>query len=131
MKLDIQFLLHIIKANKMLNSSCDLGYWGNPNEIGGSCRVCQCNDNIDVRDPRSCDPYTGACQICINNAAGPNCERCADWYFGDAVRRKNCRGKDFKQAKCLLVLLVIRNTTACTFLFSFSLYMQQAGNRKL
>ena len=96
MKLDIQFLLDVINANKMLNSSCDLGYWGNPNEIGGSCRVCQCNDNIDVRDPRSCDPYTGACQICINNAAGPNCERCADWYFGDVVRRKNCRGKDYK-----------------------------------
>ena len=93
----------------MLNSSCDLGYWGNPNEIGGSCRVCQCNDNIDVRDPRSCDPYTGACQICINNAAGPNCERCADWYFGDAVRRKNCRGKDFKQAKWKMFVTTIYN----------------------
>ena len=109
MKLDIQFFLDIINANKMLNSSCDLGYWGNPNEIGGSCRVCQCNDNIDVRDPRSCDPYTGACQICINNAAGPNCERCADWYFGDAVRRKNCRGKDFKQAKWKMFVTTIYN----------------------
>jgi len=71
--------------------SCEIGYWGNPLVIGGQCEKCECSDNIDLRDPLSCDQSTGECVRCINHAAGEHCERCMDWYFGDAIHRKNCQ----------------------------------------
>jgi len=71
--------------------SCEIGYWGNPLEVGGGCVKCECNENIDLDDPLSCDQSTGECVRCVNNAAGDHCERCVDWYHGDAVLLKNCR----------------------------------------
>jgi len=68
-----------------------MGYWGNPLVVGGGCEKCQCSGNINLDDPLSCDQSTGECVRCINHAAGEHCERCSDWYYGDAVHRKNCQ----------------------------------------
>ena len=70
------------------------GYWGDPRDrFGGSCQACDCNDNIDMRDRLSCDVTTGACLRCINDAAGVYCERCRDWFYGDAIDLKSCQGQ--------------------------------------
>jgi len=67
-------------------------------EIGGGCEKCACSDNIDLRDPLSCDQSTGECLRCINHAAGDHCERCMEWYYGDAIHRKDCqRMNNFNQ----------------------------------
>ncbi|CAH1775060.1 unnamed protein product, partial [Owenia fusiformis] len=70
---------------------CDLGFWGDPNIPGGECKPCGCSGNINLMDPSSCDKATGGCLRCINNSTGPNCEQCADWFWGDALAR-DCRG---------------------------------------
>ncbi|CAL1548003.1 unnamed protein product [Lymnaea stagnalis] len=71
---------------------CDAGYYGNPRELGSFCQPCSCNGNIDVRNPDSCDRRNGSCLICERNTAGERCEVCDDWYWGDAVDRKDCQG---------------------------------------
>ena len=52
---------------------------------------CECNGNIDERDPGCCDQTTGQCLRCLGNTGGLACERCAEGYFGDAVLLKNCQ----------------------------------------
>ncbi|XP_053324821.1 laminin subunit beta-1-like [Spea bombifrons] len=69
---------------------CSSGYFGNPDQEGGECRPCQCNNNIDPTDPESCDSRTGACLKCLYNTQGSNCGECKAGYFGSAVQR-NCR----------------------------------------
>ncbi|GAB1601049.1 laminin subunit alpha-like [Argonauta hians] len=69
---------------------CEDGYYGNPLEIGGSCRRCQCNGNIDERNPYSCDPKTGECLNCTNNTTGKNCHECKEGWYGDPIMAKNC-----------------------------------------
>ncbi|KAK3506985.1 hypothetical protein QTP70_034266 [Hemibagrus guttatus] len=70
---------------------CDNGYFGSPGVVGGSCRLCDCSGNLDLSVPRSCDPVTGACLRCRDGYAGPNCETCADSYYGDAIVAKDCQ----------------------------------------
>ncbi|XP_067402829.1 laminin subunit alpha-2 isoform X2 [Emydura macquarii macquarii] len=70
---------------------CAEGYFGQPLIPGGSCRPCQCNDNLDFSIPGSCDSLSGACLICKPGITGQYCERCADGYFGDALDAKNCQ----------------------------------------
>lgn len=70
---------------------CAPGFYGDPTRPGGKCLPCQCNNNIDMRDYDSCDQRTGACLKCLNNTAGINCERCADWHYGDPIVLKNCQ----------------------------------------
>ena len=72
---------------------CDIGYYGNPLELGGRCEQCECNGNIDLRDPRSCDATSGECLECIHDTMGRSCERCKDWYYGDALVDKNCQSE--------------------------------------
>jgi len=79
-----------------------IGYWGNPLEIGGRCEKCECSTNIDLRDPLSCDQSTGECVRCINHAAGEHCEKCMEWYYGDAVNLKNCQ----RTLRCCVTLLL-------------------------
>ncbi|XP_051500882.1 laminin subunit alpha-2 [Myxocyprinus asiaticus] len=70
---------------------CANGYFGRPNVPGGSCQPCMCNGNLDRTALLSCDPVTGACLRCREGYGGPDCERCADGYFGDALVAKNCQ----------------------------------------
>lgn len=70
---------------------CAPGYYGDPTRPGGKCLPCQCNNNIDMKDEGSCDQRTGACLKCLHNTAGLNCEKCADWHFGDPILAKNCK----------------------------------------
>lgn len=70
---------------------CAPGYYGDPTVPGGKCLPCQCNNNIDTNSFDSCDQRTGACLKCLNNTAGINCEKCADWHYGDPIDLKNCK----------------------------------------
>ena len=67
-----------------LCDSCSEGYFGSPPSL--RCRSCDCNGNIDPEVPGSCDRDTGLCLMCINNSTGPECELCADGYYGDATQ---------------------------------------------
>lgn len=62
-------------------TECEPGYWDYPN-----CKKCECNNNADF-----CDPYSGICNNCRRNTVGPNCERCAQGYFGNPTANVPCR----------------------------------------
>ncbi|XP_054279344.1 laminin subunit beta-1 [Macrosteles quadrilineatus] len=64
---------------------CADNYYGNPKEIGGSCTLCNCSNNIDISRPGNCDPLSGKCLQCLFNTDGENCERCKENYYGDAI----------------------------------------------
>ena len=70
---------------------CGPGYYGQPEVIGDYCKPCECNGNIEVTDPESCDSVSGICQKCLFDTTGDQCERCENWFFGDAINAKNCR----------------------------------------
>ncbi|GFO21134.1 laminin subunit alpha-3 [Plakobranchus ocellatus] len=70
---------------------CSPGYYGDPMRQGEYCKPCECSGNIDLNNPNSCDRFTGACLVCENYSTGPNCEECRNWYWGDAVTRKDCQ----------------------------------------
>jgi hypothetical protein len=38
---------------------CQNSYFGDPLEIGGSCKLCNCNNNIDANEQGNCDSKTG------------------------------------------------------------------------
>ncbi|PAV91610.1 hypothetical protein WR25_08453 isoform F [Diploscapter pachys] len=69
---------------------CDTGYYGEPQQVGGSCKQCDCNSNNNLTDPRSCHPISGDCYQCEYNTQGRHCEYCAPWFHGDAITAKNC-----------------------------------------
>uniref|UniRef100_A0A1I7XHB3 Laminin EGF-like domain-containing protein n=1 Tax=Heterorhabditis bacteriophora TaxID=37862 RepID=A0A1I7XHB3_HETBA len=69
---------------------CDAGYFGEPQRVGGSCQPCNCNNNNNLTDSRSCHPIIGDCFLCENNTDGRHCERCTTWFYGDAIGSKNC-----------------------------------------
>ncbi|OQR73577.1 laminin subunit alpha-like [Tropilaelaps mercedesae] len=69
---------------------CDTGYWGEPGKRGGSCRVCECNGNNHQYGEAQCDRTNGTCLSCDDHTAGPHCEICEEWFWGDAIREKNC-----------------------------------------
>ncbi|CAK6979141.1 laminin subunit beta-1a [Scomber scombrus] len=69
---------------------CSPGYYGNPGEAGGQCRPCQCNNNINMMDPDSCDSQTGECLRCLHHSEGPSCESCKLGYYGNALLQ-DCR----------------------------------------
>lgn len=72
---------------------CAINYYGNPTERGGSCKMCQCNNNTDIYDPESCDQETGICKKCRFNTDGDNCEKCLPGYYGNALNH-DCKPCD-------------------------------------
>jgi len=79
--------------NLFLPIRCAPGYYGDPYTVGDTCELCQCSGNLDMRDPEACDFQSGQCLNCINNSTGAYCERCRDWFYGDAVNAKDCYRK--------------------------------------
>uniref|UniRef100_A0A4W5KBC8 Laminin subunit alpha 2 n=1 Tax=Hucho hucho TaxID=62062 RepID=A0A4W5KBC8_9TELE len=70
---------------------CSNGYFGQPTVKGGLCQPCQCNGNLDLASPRSCDPITGSCLRCRDGYGGTTCDTCAEGFYGDAIEAKNCQ----------------------------------------
>ncbi|XP_051880562.1 laminin subunit alpha-2 [Pristis pectinata] len=70
---------------------CSEGYFGHPSKPGGSCQPCQCNSNLDLSVPGSCNTLTGECLRCIEGITGQFCDECADGFFGDAVSARSCQ----------------------------------------
>ncbi|XP_060933382.1 laminin subunit beta-1a [Limanda limanda] len=69
---------------------CSSGYYGNPGEVGGQCQPCQCNNNIDMLEPGSCDAQTGECLRCLYHSEGVACQSCKLGYYGNALLQ-DCR----------------------------------------
>ncbi|XP_021240282.1 laminin subunit beta-1 [Numida meleagris] len=69
---------------------CASGFFGSPDEVGGACQPCQCNNNIDTTDPEACDKRTGTCVKCLYHTEGENCHLCRQGYYGSALQQ-DCR----------------------------------------
>ncbi|OZC06693.1 hypothetical protein X798_06324 [Onchocerca flexuosa] len=71
-------------------NNCADGFFGNPLEKNGTCKPCDCNDNIDPMTIGNCDRKTGKCLKCIYNTAGDHCEECKENHWGNP-KDKSCR----------------------------------------
>lgn len=65
---------------------CSAGFF--TSSVG--CVRCDCSGNADPQGPiQLCHPQTGHCFHCINNTTGPQCQRCAPGFVGNATAH-NC-----------------------------------------
>nr|XP_020633682.1 laminin subunit beta-1 [Pogona vitticeps] len=69
---------------------CASSFFGNPEEVGGTCQPCQCSNNIDSTDPEACDKKTGLCLKCLYHTEGEHCQLCKHGYYGRALQQ-DCR----------------------------------------
>lgn len=67
---------------------CADNYYGDPEEPGGSCNPCDCNNNVDISRPGNCDAKTGQCLQCLYNTEGDHCETCKERFYGDAINQQ-------------------------------------------
>jgi len=71
---------------------CADGYFGDPKGLKGKatrCVACDCSGNVDVNEIGNCDTLTGKCLKCVNstkNGLLNKCEKCADGFYGDALK---------------------------------------------
>lgn len=87
------------KIIQFTGSRCDVcadNYFGSPDQPGGVCTPCNCNNNVDVARPGNCDHKTGQCLDCLFHTEGFHCELCKAGYYGDAVHQ-TCIGKSVWQ----------------------------------
>uniref|UniRef100_A0A8L8JDH0 Laminin subunit alpha-2 n=1 Tax=Heligmosomoides polygyrus TaxID=6339 RepID=A0A8L8JDH0_HELPZ len=64
---------------------CADGFFGNPLETNGTCKECECNENIDLMAIGNCDAETGRCLKCIGDTTGEHCEVCKENHWGSAL----------------------------------------------
>ncbi|XP_055381870.1 laminin subunit alpha-1 [Condylostylus longicornis] len=76
---------------------CRSGYYGNPHELHGTCKPCDCNLNGVITD--ECDSTTGQCD-CRFGVSGRQCDTCtSERHF--LSENKECKTCD----NCTLILL--------------------------
>nr|VZH99079.1 unnamed protein product [Spirometra erinaceieuropaei] len=63
-------------------SECAPNYFGNPTELGGSCKPCDCSGNLPPEG--GCNQVTGECLVCLHNTEGPRCDQCKLGFWGNA-----------------------------------------------
>ncbi|XP_017797924.1 PREDICTED: laminin subunit alpha-1-like [Habropoda laboriosa] len=62
--------------------SCDVGFFGNPLILGGTCESCLCGGG-------PCDQETGRCLECRGNTEGWSCDKCKPAHYGNPLEQ-NC-----------------------------------------
>ena len=102
-------------------------YWiVNSNYIKGDfCKPCECNGNIDRTDPGACDSVTGLCQLCLYDTEGDNCEKCKNWWYGDAIEAKNCKGNLNLIFSCPMTYKITGMSIIQYFFLNYRMRMQQ------
>lgn len=75
---------------------CDDGYYGNPLELGGGCKFCDCKGG-------PCHNITGQCLECKGNTEGLRCETCKPLHYGNPLE-SDCKRKWMK-IKFMLIFL--------------------------
>ncbi|VDL94844.1 unnamed protein product [Schistocephalus solidus] len=63
-------------------SECAPNYFGNPTELGGTCKPCECSGNLPPEG--GCNQVTGECLVCLHNTEGPRCDQCKLGFWGNA-----------------------------------------------
>ncbi|XP_063164057.1 laminin subunit beta-1 [Candoia aspera] len=69
---------------------CASLFFGNPEDAGGTCQPCQCNNHVDSSDPEACNKKTGLCLKCLYHTQGEHCQECKPGYYGWALQQ-GCR----------------------------------------
>lgn len=95
---------------------CSDNFFGNPEVPGGSCKSCDCSENIDLLKPGNCDPHTGQCKQCLYETTGDHCESCRSGYFR-YTEDSMCEGTKF--------IFVRVCCHVCAFQNAFVFYLEQ------